>query len=88
MLGPIAGLSDDDLVLCPLPLFHSYALVLCVLGVLAAGAGERILGGFSPSEVLEALKDGPYTVLPGVPTMFPRSVRSCGPSRPSGTSAR
>jgi rifamycin polyketide synthase module 1/2/3 len=68
--APIIGLSEDDTMLCPLPLFHSYALVLCVLGVFATGATERILGGFSPSKVLGLLEDGPYTVLPGVPTMF------------------
>ncbi|MWA01624.1 AMP-binding protein [Actinomadura sp. LD22] len=76
--APIVGLSADDRVLCPLPLFHSYALVLCVLGVFAVGASERILGGFSPTRVLEELDDGPYTVLPGVPTMFQYLLNAAG----------
>jgi acyl-CoA synthetase (AMP-forming)/AMP-acid ligase II len=66
----IIGLSVDDRVLCPLPLFHSYALDLCVLAILAVGATERILPRFSTSKVLELLEVEPFTVLPGVPTMF------------------
>jgi acyl-CoA synthetase (AMP-forming)/AMP-acid ligase II len=72
--APIVGLGPDDVVLSPLPLFHSYALVLCVLGVLAVGATERLLPRFSVDEVLGWLRSGvdgePITVLPGVPTMF------------------
>lgn len=68
--APIAGLSAEDHVLCPLPLFHSYALVLCVLGVFATGATERIMTRFSTPEVFELLRTEPVTVLPGVPTMF------------------
>jgi rifamycin polyketide synthase module 1/2/3 len=68
--APIAGLSEGDHVLCPLPLFHSYALVLGVLGVFAVGATERIMAKFSTTEVLEQLRTRPFTVMPGVPTMF------------------
>lgn len=67
---PIAGLNGDDYVLSALPLFHSYALVLCVLGVVAAGARLKLLRKFSPREVLEILNREPVTFLPGVPTMF------------------
>lgn len=68
--APICGLSDKDVVLSPLPLFHSYALNLSVLSVLAVGASEHILERFSPQQVLELLQSGRYTVFPGVPTMF------------------
>lgn len=68
--APIAGLSGRDQVLSPLPLFHSYALDLCVLGVFATGATERILPRFSTGRVLDLLAEQPFTVLPGVPTMF------------------
>ena len=37
---PIAGLCERDTVLSPLPLFHSYALNLSVLSILATGAGR------------------------------------------------
>ncbi|SDT58799.1 class I adenylate-forming enzyme family protein [Bradyrhizobium canariense] len=67
---PICGLSDKDVVLSPLPLFHSYGLNLSVLGVLAVGASEHILEKFSPQQVLELMQTGRYSVFPGVPTMF------------------
>jgi rifamycin polyketide synthase module 1/2/3 len=68
--APITNLSAEDRLLCPLPLFHSYALDLCVLAVLAVGATERIMPRFSTPAVLDLLKTGSFTVLPGVPTMF------------------
>ncbi len=68
--APICGLSHKDNVLSPLPLFHSYALNLSVLSILAAGAGEYIMEKFSTAEALALLKTGAYTLMPGVPTMF------------------
>ena len=68
--APICGLSERDVVLSPLPLFHSYALNLSVLGVLATGASEHIMTNFSPRQTLELLQTGRYSVFPGVPTMF------------------
>jgi acyl-CoA synthetase (AMP-forming)/AMP-acid ligase II len=67
---PIAELSEKDVVLSPLPLFHSYGLNLSVLGVLAVGASEHIMEKFSPQQALDLLQTGKYSVLPGVPTMF------------------
>src|SRR5258708_21020550 len=67
---PMWDLNENDVVLSPLPLFHSYALNLSVLGVLAVGASEHILERFSPDKVLELLQSGKYSVFPGVPTMF------------------
>jgi acyl-CoA synthetase (AMP-forming)/AMP-acid ligase II len=68
--APIMDLTPDDVVLSPLPLFHSYALVMCVLAVAAVGASERILPRFSVDAVRAHLRDDRATVLPGVPTMF------------------
>ena len=101
--APIMGLGPDDTVLSALPLFHSYALDLCVLGVAATGAGERILPRFSSSRVLELLATGDYTVLPGVPddvllpacrprgratAAAPRRTGSASRSRPARSSRR
>jgi len=68
--APIAQLSEHDKVLSPLPLFHSYALNLSVLSVLAAGASEYLMEKFSTSEALKLLETGEFTLFPGVPTMF------------------
>ncbi len=64
--APIAQLSDAGVVLSPLPLFHSYALNLSVLGILATGATEHIMEKFSVKEAVRLLKAGEFTVLPGV----------------------
>jgi acyl-CoA synthetase (AMP-forming)/AMP-acid ligase II len=68
--APICGLSERDTVLSPLPLFHSYALNLSVLTILATGATAYIMERFSTSEAVRLLKTGEFTCLPGVPTMF------------------
>ncbi len=68
--APVFGLNAKDVVLSPLPLFHSYALNLSVLGILAAGASEHIMEKFSPQQTLELMQSGQYTFFPGVPTMF------------------
>ncbi|EWM18658.1 class I adenylate-forming enzyme family protein, partial [Kutzneria sp. 744] len=67
---PIPGLSSDDRVVWPLPLFHSLAHIVCVLGVTAVGATARILDGFSADEVLAAIRADSATFLAGVPTMY------------------
>ncbi|RAJ56458.1 rifamycin polyketide synthase module 1/2/3, partial [Streptomyces sp. Amel2xB2] len=89
--SPIVGLSEDDHVLWPLPLHHSLAHVLCVIGVTAVGATARILDGFSPGEVLEAMREEPFTFLTGVPAMYHRLVaaaREDGGDVPAGSLQR
>jgi acyl-CoA synthetase (AMP-forming)/AMP-acid ligase II len=68
--APIAGFSASDILLSPLPLFHSYALNLSVLSVLATGATAHIMERFSTAEALRLLKSGGFTFFAGVPTMF------------------
>jgi acyl-CoA synthetase (AMP-forming)/AMP-acid ligase II len=68
--APVAGLSERDTVLSPLPLFHSYALNLAVMSVLATGATGTIMEKFSTGEVVRLLSSGEFTFFPGVPTMF------------------
>ncbi len=68
--APIAGLDAGDHVLSPLPLFHSYALNLSVLSILATGASVYLMARFSTSEALALLQGGEFTFMPGVPTMF------------------
>lgn len=67
---PIVGIGPDDVVLNALPLFHSYALSFAVMTVVATGAREYIMEGFSASQTAELLDVGAFTVLPGVPTVF------------------
>ena len=68
--APICQLSERDNLLSPLPLFHSYALNLSALSVVATGASAFIMERFSTDEALARLQGGAYTLMPGVPTMF------------------
>jgi long-chain acyl-CoA synthetase len=68
--APIAGLAASDTLLSPLPLFHSYALNLSVLSILATGATAYIMERFSTAEAVRLLNSGDFTFFPGVPTMF------------------
>ncbi len=68
--SPILGLRAEDRLLSPLPLFHSYALDLCVLGVVATGASAHLMPRFTTDATLDHLRSGDFTVLAGVPTMF------------------
>ncbi|MGE0751433.1 MAG: class I adenylate-forming enzyme family protein [Variibacter sp.] len=76
--APICGLSSEDVVLSPLPLFHSYALNLSVLSILAVGATEHLVERFSTQDVLKALSEGRATFMPGVPTMFHYLLQASG----------
>jgi long-chain acyl-CoA synthetase len=64
------GYREDDIILCALPLFHSYALNSCMIQVMMAGAGQVILERFTPDGILQAIQEHRITVFPGVPTMF------------------
>ena len=83
---PALELTGRDTFLSALPLFHSYALDLTVLAVAAVGCSERLLPRFSPSRVIELLRSGDFTVLPGVPTMFGYLVQALG-AEPLGARA-
>ncbi|MGR4849191.1 SDR family NAD(P)-dependent oxidoreductase [Streptomyces sp. LARHCF252] len=83
--APIFGLSPDDRLLWPLPLFHSFSHSLAILGVTAVGASARIAGELLPpgglrQELLTAHEGlgGPFTMLAGVPTTYHRLVDSAG----------
>ncbi|GAA1959312.1 SDR family NAD(P)-dependent oxidoreductase [Amycolatopsis minnesotensis] len=73
---PVPGLSAADRVLWPLPLFHSLSHIACVLAVTAVGASARIVDGYSPQDVLAALREDRSTFLAGVPTMYHHLVRA------------
>jgi long-chain acyl-CoA synthetase len=76
--APIAGLCERDHMLSPLPLFHSYALNLPVLSILAAGASCHLMEKFSTAEALRLLRSGDFTCFPGVPTMFHYLLQAAG----------
>jgi len=75
--APIAGLSNEDVVLNTLPLYHSYALNIAVLSIIATGASEYIMEKFSTTQATELLRSGRFTFMPGVPTVFHYFLSAC-----------
>ena len=68
--SPILGLSDRDKLLSPLPLYHSYALNLTVISILATGASIHLMEKYSTKEAVDLLATGEFTIFPAVPTIF------------------
>ncbi len=68
--APTVGFQADDVIVCPIPLFHLFALGACFLEILTVGATTVIHDRFSPEAVLEAIGRYRVTIFPGVPTMY------------------
>jgi long-chain acyl-CoA synthetase len=68
--APVLDLRPDEELLSALPLFHSYALDLTVVAIVATGASLRLLPRFSPSRAIATLREEPVSLFAGVPTMF------------------
>lgn len=67
---PRLGLSQADRLLWPLPLAHTYAHSLCVLGTTVAGASARITVAADPAELVRLIGEFGPTVLAGVPLTY------------------
>jgi acyl transferase domain-containing protein/acyl-CoA synthetase (AMP-forming)/AMP-acid ligase II len=67
---PRLGLSATDRVLWPLPLAHTYAHSLCVLGTTVAGASARITATPEPAALVRLVDEYAPTVLAGVPLTY------------------
>ncbi|MER6796091.1 AMP-binding protein, partial [Amycolatopsis mediterranei] len=73
---PFPGLSDQDRVLWPLPLFHSLSHIACVLSATVVGASVRIADGSSADDVMRLIEAESSTFLAGVPTTYHHLVRA------------
>jgi fatty-acyl-CoA synthase len=70
-VGEGMGLTADDRVCIPVPLYHCFGMVLGVLAAMTHGAASILSGdGFDPVAVLETVANERCTALHGVPTMF------------------
>jgi rifamycin polyketide synthase module 1/2/3 len=63
-------LTEADVVLCSLPMFHSYAVNSCYLQPIMAGAVQVVLPRFTVPAVLGAIERHRVTAYPAVPTML------------------
>lgn len=62
----------DDVLLLPLPLFHTHGLVVGLHCALAAGATVRLREKFDPQETIRILGSGQASLFFGVPTLYVR----------------
>lgn len=81
--GPVLGLSERDRLLWPLPMSHSFAHSLCLLGIVVAGAGARICTRRDPAAVAELITSFEPTVLAGVPATYRQLLATGLPQAPS-----
>jgi long-chain acyl-CoA synthetase len=63
-------LTDDDVVLACLPLFHVFGMTCAMNAAIAAGAGLSLIARFDPSKAIERIRRDRVTVLEAVPTMY------------------
>ena len=67
---PLAGMSEDDVVLGALPLFHSFGQTCGMNSTLAAGGMLSMIPRFDPDKALEIIERDRVTIFQGVPTMY------------------
>lgn len=71
MCGHTMGISDEDVVCIPVPLYHCFGMVIGTLMCAVTGATAVLPGeAFEPISVLKTVADERCTTLYGVPTMF------------------
>ena len=69
--GKGMGLTPDDRLCIPVPLYHCFGMVLGVLAAMTHGAAVVLPAPvYDPLSTLQAVQDEKCTALHGVPTMF------------------
>jgi long-chain acyl-CoA synthetase len=63
-------LTEDDVVLACLPLFHVFGMTCAMNAAISAGAGLSLMARFDPAEAIERIRRDRVTVLEAVPTMY------------------
>ncbi len=70
------SLTEDEVILGVLPMFHSFALTTTLLLPVVLGGTVVLLGRFSPAGVLSAIQQHKVTLLPAVPAIYGAMVRA------------
>jgi acyl-CoA synthetase (AMP-forming)/AMP-acid ligase II len=68
--GERMGFTDDDRLLCFLPMSHTFGAVNALLNSLTHGSRLDVEADFEPRSVLDAVADRGITALYGVPTHY------------------
>lgn len=70
------GLREGDVVLVPVPLFHSFGLKILSVPALFAGATVVLAGRFDPRALQRSAARHRATLLGAVPVMYQRMIRA------------
>jgi long-chain acyl-CoA synthetase len=62
--------TDQDSIMCVLPMFHVFSFTLCVLLPLKAGCTISLIESFAPKTVIAELLEKEISIFMGVPTML------------------
>lgn len=62
--------TPEDTMICALPLFHVYAMTICMNCAVLSGMTMLIVPRFHPTELLESIRQYQPTLFPAVPTMY------------------
>ncbi len=68
--GGLFDVSEEDIVLGALPLFHSFGQTCGLNATMAGGGMMTMIPRFDPAKALEIIQRDAVTVFEGVPTMF------------------
>ena len=68
--------TDDDVILGALPLFHAFGQTAGLNSAAAAGACLTLIPRFAPDKALSTIKRDRVTIFEGVPTMFAAMLHS------------
>jgi long-chain acyl-CoA synthetase len=66
----LAEISEDDVLLGALPLFHSFGQTCTMNATVSTGATVTMLPRFDPEKALEIIQRDGVTIFQGVPTMY------------------
>src|SRR3954453_430061 len=66
----LADITEEDVILGALPLFHSFGQTCCLNGAVSAGACLTLIPRFDPGKALEIIQRDGVTLFDGVPTMY------------------
>ena len=84
----LIGVSEQDVILGALPLFHSFGQTCGLNAAIAHGACLTLIPRFDPAKALEIIARDKVTVLEGVPTMYHAMLNTPGRQDADTTSLR
>jgi long-chain acyl-CoA synthetase len=70
VVARLLKLTERDVVLACLPLFHVFGMTCAMNAAIAAGAGLSLMARFHPAKAVERIRRDRVTVLEAVPTMY------------------